>query len=108
MSARSVAFLSEKTWLYLQDDKEYGAFSAWLSGVNSASMMRLASCIFFNNSREIFQPLLYLPRNPLLVLIWGTALCWVFAALVKRPADKLLVVKNTLLFEKTREPGGNR
>ena len=91
MSARSVAFLSEKTWLYLQDDKEYGAFSAWLSGVNSASMI-----------------LLYLPRNPLLVLIWGTALCWVFAALVKRPADKLLVVKNTLLFEKTREPGGNR
>ena len=32
--------------------------------------------IFFNCSKEIFQKVLYLPQNPVLVLMWGLALCW--------------------------------
>lgn len=32
--------------------------------------------IFFNCSKEIFQKVLYLPKNPVLVLMWGLALCW--------------------------------
>lgn len=41
--AESVAFISERTWLYLQDGKRMGSYSAWLSGVNKNSVARLVS-----------------------------------------------------------------
>lgn len=36
-----VLFLSEKTWLYLCNNYKNCSFSAWTSGINSASIMRL-------------------------------------------------------------------
>lgn len=44
-----------------------------LIGVNSA-IMWFFHVLFFNCSKEIFQPILYSPRNPVLVLIWGIIL----------------------------------
>lgn len=46
-------------------------------------------CVFFNNTKEIFQPVLYAPRNPVLVLLWGLALCYFAARLVRYPIDAL-------------------
>lgn len=59
--ADSVLFLSNRTWLYLIEPKEMSAYSAWLSGVNNASIERLAvyyqlnpdklpDCIFLSDS----------------------------------------------------------
>ena len=33
--------------------------------------MWFVHCIFFNNAKTFFQPLLYAPRNPVLVAVWG-------------------------------------
>lgn len=44
--------------------------------------------IFFNCSKEIFQRVLYLPKNPVLVLMWGLALCWGISSVLD------LVLKN--------------
>lgn len=35
--------------------------------------------IFFNCSKEIFQPILYWPKNPVLVVLWGLIICWYVA-----------------------------
>ena len=49
-------------------------------------------CIFFNACQNILQPILYWPRNPVLVLIWGLFLCYLPAILL----DKLIVPVNKL------------
>ena len=52
-----------------------------LNAVGKHSMlMWFIHGIFFNCSKEIFQKILYLPQNPVLVLIWGIALCWGFSS----------------------------
>lgn len=38
-------------------------------------IMWFVSCIFFDVLKDTFQPILYLPHNPVLVLIWGIILC---------------------------------
>lgn len=32
--------------------------------------------VFFNCSKEIFQPILYWPKDPVLVVLWGLIICW--------------------------------
>lgn len=45
--------------------------------------------VFFNCSKEIFQKVLYFPRCPLFVLIWGLAVCWAASVPIKRLSDKI-------------------
>lgn len=53
-------------------------------------------CIFFNVSKEVFQPLLYLPHNPILVLIWGLLLCYAVSFVLKLGVDRIMKAKNVL------------
>ena len=50
-------------------------------GVNSMLMWFIHG-IFFNCSKEIFQKILYFPKVPILVLVWGLILCWTVASLI--------------------------
>lgn len=52
-------------------------------------LMWFISCIFFNNSRSIFQPILYYPHNPILVAIWGLILCFIPAYVIDIGAKKI-------------------
>ena len=72
-------------------------------------LMWFVSCIFFNNSKKVSQPLLYWPGNPVLVLLWGLLLCCVVSALLD-PVMKLLIKqKNRIFFGKKQRPvSGNR
>ena len=49
-------------------------------------------CIFFNVCNSITQPVLYWPKNPVLVVLWGLLLCYVPAVLL----DKLIAPANKL------------
>lgn len=49
-------------------------------------------CIFFNVCRNITQPVLYAPKNPVLVTLWGLLLCYIPSVLIDkliRPVNKL-------------------
>lgn len=52
-------------------------------------LMWFVSCIFYNNSKSIFQPILYYPHNPILVTIWGLILCFIPAYVIDIGAKKL-------------------
>ena len=60
-------------------------------------LMWFVSCIFFNNCKNIFQPILYLPRNPALVTIWGLFMCFSVSFLLDKVIKKLQKYKNKLL-----------
>jgi len=47
-----------------------------------SALMWFVSCAFYDNCYTIFQPILYIPHNPVLVLIWGTILCFIPAYLI--------------------------
>ena len=49
-------------------------------------------CIFYNVCRNVTQPVLYWPRDPVLVVIWGLLLCYIPSVLI----DKLIVPVNKL------------
>lgn len=66
-------------------------------GKNSV-LMWFAHCLFFSNSKTIFQPLLYLPQNPILVLFWGIALCLVISYIGNKLITKINGKKNQLFF----------
>lgn len=51
-------------------------------------------CIFFNVCKEFTQPVLYLPHNPILVLLWGLLLCYAAARIVNIPAKGIVDLKN--------------
>ena len=56
-----------------------------LTRIGEKSMyMWFIHCIFFNNCKSIFQPILYWPRNSVLVLMWGMFVCYVFACLLSK------------------------
>ena len=55
-------------------------------------------CIFFNNSQAFFKPVLYAPRVPVLVLIWGLVLGGALAWLLDKPVRRINAGKNRLLF----------
>ena len=44
--------------------------------------MWLISCVFFNVGQQAYQGLLYLPKHPVLVTLWGLALCYAAARAV--------------------------
>ena len=66
-----------------------GKYSLW---------MWFVSCIFFNNAASVFQPLLYFPRFPPLVFLWGLVLCGGLSFLLERIVSPLTKAKNRLLF----------
>lgn len=51
-------------------------------------------CVFFNCSKEYTQKILYLPKNPILVLLWGLLICYVLSVLASLPIDFLIKIKN--------------
>ena len=68
---------------------------------NYSLLMWFYSCIFYNNSKRVFQPILYFPHNPIIVFIWGIILCFIPSYLSdKFVIKKLQKLKNKLFFEK--------
>lgn len=68
-----------------------------LEALGSQSLlMWFLHCVFFNCCKEITQHWLYFPKNPVLVTIWGLALCYVLALLLDIPLKRLLKAKNKL------------
>ena len=61
-------------------------------------LMWFVSCIFFNNSKQVFRPILYFPRNPVLVLLWGLIMCMAVSVILDFGISKLTYLKNKLLF----------
>lgn len=59
--------------------------------------MWFAHCLFFNVCKEWSQKILYFPRNAVLVLIFGLALCYVLSILVELCTKRLLKEKNKLI-----------
>ena len=62
-------------------------------------LMWFVSCIFFNNSKQVFRPILYFPRNPVLVLLWGLIMCMAVSAVLDLGIGRLTARKNKLLFQ---------
>ena len=60
-------------------------------------LMWFFHCLFFNCMKSYTQWLLYLPRNPILVLVWGLAMCWLLAYAVE-PVRKFLIDLKHRLF----------
>jgi len=59
-------------------------------------LMWLTHCIFFNTSSYIFQPILYIFKNPVFVLLWGLFLCFIMAVIFEIMIRKLIKLKNKL------------
>lgn len=59
-------------------------------------LMWFLHCAFFDQLKEITQPILYYPRNPVLVTIWGILICLVVAIIIKIPIDAINKLKNKL------------
>ena len=54
-------------------------------------------CIFFNQCKDITQPILYFPRNPVLVTIWGLMICLGIAFLINIPISNIIKLKNKII-----------
>lgn len=61
--------------------------------------MWFVHCIFFNMCKEYTQPILYFPKNPVLVVLWGLLICLAVSAAVTEALRPLLKLKNKLLFK---------
>lgn len=69
-----------------------------LGGLAKQSLlMWFIHCLFFNVCKEYTMPLLYFPKNPILVLIWGLAVCYGLARLIDLLVKPVLKLKNKLL-----------
>ena len=55
--------------------------------------------IFFNTCKEYTQWILYYPKNPILVLLWGLALCLFVSVIIMFPIDFIVKIKNKLFFK---------
>jgi len=60
-------------------------------------LMWFLHCIFFGPANSVLQPYLYLPHNPILVVLWGLFLCYIPASLLERVARPIIAQKNKLL-----------
>ena len=60
-------------------------------------LMWFFHCAFFNVSKSITQPVLYYPRFPILVLLWGLILCLVPSYIVSFAAGWITKIKNKVL-----------
>lgn len=67
-------------------------------GKYSAGMW-FVHCLFFNSCKAYTQPILYFPKNPLLVLLWGLLICLALSFAVTKAVAPLLRLKNKLLFK---------
>ena len=61
-------------------------------------LMWFVSCIFFNNCKAIFQPILYYPHNPVIVTIWGLVLCFVLSYILDIGIKRIQNIKNRFFF----------
>lgn len=52
-------------------------------------LMWFLHCAFYNVSRDVLQPILYAPKNPIFVLLWGLILCLI-PSLILNPVIVLL------------------
>lgn len=59
-------------------------------------LMWFIHCAFFNICKDYTQPVLYYPKTPILVLIWGLLICLALAAIIKKPIDHLVLWKNRI------------
>lgn len=71
-------------------------FPIRILGKYSATMW-FVHCIFFNNSKEITQRILYFPHSPILVTVWGLLLCLVMSIGFNFVAEIILKKKNAVL-----------
>lgn len=62
-------------------------------------LMWFLHCAFFNYSDRLLQPILYFPRNPVLVLLWGLFLCYAAARGIDAMCRPLIQFKNRLLMK---------
>lgn len=70
-----------------------------LAQIGKMSMlMWFLHCAFFNYSAHLLQPILYFPRNPVLVLLWGLFLCYTVARGIDAMCRPLIQFKNRLLM----------
>jgi len=60
-------------------------------------LMWFLSCTFYNMTKEMTQKLLYLPRNPVLVLLWGLAICYFASVPLEHITSSIIRVKNKKL-----------
>lgn len=63
-------------------------------------LMWFVSCIFYNNSKKVFQPILYWPHNPVLVLIWGLLICYIASVILNLGISIIIKQKNKIIFHK--------
>lgn len=61
-------------------------------------LMWFISCIFYNNCKAVFQPVLYFPHNPVAVTVWGLLLCFVPSYFLNIGVQKIQRLKNKRLF----------
>lgn len=62
-------------------------------------LMWFTSCIFYGNMKEYFQPVLYFPKNPVLVTIWGLILTYLMAVAFDFVIKKIVAAKNKVFFK---------
>ena len=60
-------------------------------------LMWFLHSVFFNVSKEYTQPVLFYPRNPLLVLLWGLVLILAVSFVISFPINAINKIKNKLL-----------
>ena len=66
-----------------------------LGRIGSQSLlMWFLHCVFFNVTKEITQPFIYAPRNPILVTIFALALCYAAALAIDKLLKPALKLKN--------------
>lgn len=63
-----------------------------------SSLMWFLHCAFFNVLNIYLQPVLYFPKNPVLVLLWGLLLCYLAAIAISCLVDRLLSLRKKLLI----------
>lgn len=69
-----------------------------LAEVGKMSMlMWFLHSAFYNHSAALLQPILYFPRNPVLVLLWGLLLCYAAARAIDALCKPLIRLKDRLL-----------
>ena len=61
-------------------------------------------CAFANQLKNIIQPVLYYPRNPVLVTIFGLAMCLAVAVMIQIPINGINKLKNKLFRCNYSEP----
>lgn len=59
-------------------------------------LMWFTHCIFFNVCKDYTQPILYYPKNPVLVTLWGIIMCLVASIVLNLPIDFINKQKNKL------------